>query len=75
VRTTLTLDDDVLAEAARRAELLHVSLGKAVSDLARRGLSVAPPVREVNGLVVFDPPDGSPPITARKVKHALSDFP
>ncbi len=75
MRTTLTLDDDVLAEAAKRAEMLRVSLGKAVSDLARRGLMVAPPVREGNGLVVFDPPKGSPKITARKVKEALSDFP
>ena len=75
MRTTLTLDDDILAEAARRAEALRVSLGKAVSDLARRGLQVAPPVRNVNGLVVFDPPKGSPKITARKVKEALSDFP
>lgn len=75
MRTTLTLDDDVWAEAAKRAETLRVSLGKAVSDLARRGLRVAPPVREVNGLLVFDPPKGSPKIMARKVKEALSDFP
>ena len=75
MRTTLTLDDDVLAEAAKRAEILQVSLGKAVSDLARRGLGAAPPVRDENGLVVFDPPKGSPKITARKVKEALSDFP
>jgi hypothetical protein len=75
MRTTLTLDDDIFAEAARRSELLRVSLGKAVSDLARRGLQVAPPVREVNGLKVFDPPKGAPKITARKVKDALSDFP
>ena len=45
----MTLDDDVLTEAARRAQLLHVSVGKAVSDLARRGLSVAPPVLEERG--------------------------
>jgi len=50
-------------------------LGKAVSDLARRGLRVAPPVKEVNGLVVFDPPEGAPKITMRKVRDALSDFP
>ena len=75
MRTTLTLDDDVLAEAAKRADLLRVSLGKAVSDLARRGLQVAPPVREVNGLMVFDPPKEAPKITARKVKDALGEFP
>ena len=38
-------------------------------------MQVAPPVRELNGLVVFDPPKGSAKITARKVKDALSDFP
>jgi hypothetical protein len=75
MRTTLTLDDDVLVEAAKRAEILRISIGKAVSDLARRGLTVAPPVREVDGLVVFDPPKGSPKITSRKVKEALTDFP
>lgn len=75
MRTTLTLDDDVFGEAARRAELLRVSLGKAVSDLARRGMQVAPPMREISGLKVFDPPTGAPKITARKVKDALSDFP
>jgi hypothetical protein len=75
VRTTITLDDDVQAEAARRADLLGVSLGKVVSDLVRRGLQVSPPVREVDGLVVFDPADTSPAVTAHMVKNALSDFP
>ncbi len=75
MRTTLNLDDDLLKEAARRAKLLRVSLGKAVSDLARRGLCASPPVKEVDGLVVFDPPVGSPSITMRKVKDALGDFP
>jgi hypothetical protein len=75
MRTTLTLDDDVLAEATKRAEALHISLGRAVSDLARRGLAVSPPVREIAGLVVFDPPKGSPKITPRQVKDALNDFP
>jgi Arc/MetJ family transcription regulator len=75
MRTTLTLDDDVMEAAARRAALLKVSLGKAVSDLARRGLGVAPPVREEDGLVVFDPPKGTPRISARKVSDALAEFP
>ena len=75
MRTTLTLDDDVMTEVARRAETLHISLGKAVSDLIRRGLQVAPPVRSIDGLMVFDPPEGSPKITSARVKDALSDFP
>ena len=75
MRTTITLDDDIHVEGIRRAELLGIPLGKVISDLARRGLRLAPPVREINGLVVFDPPADSPKVTARMVKDALSDFP
>ena len=75
MRTTLTIDDDVLKEAAKRAEALRISVGEALSDLARRGLQVAPPVKEIGGLLVFDPSKDSPRITHRGVKQALSDFP
>jgi hypothetical protein len=36
--TTITPDDDLQVEAARRAERLTVSLGNMILDLARRGL-------------------------------------
>ena len=75
MRPTLTLDDDVLEAASKRAASLHISLGKAVSDLARRGLESSVPIEEVNGLDVFTPPKGAPRITTKKVKEALSDFP
>ena len=71
----MTLDDDIVKEAAARARVLKTSLGKAVSDLARRGLQAAPPVKEIKGLVVFDPPKGSPKITMQKVGDALNEFP
>ncbi|WP_448072588.1 DUF2191 domain-containing protein [Georgenia yuyongxinii] len=38
MRTTLDLDDTVLAAARARARSQGVSLGRAVSDLALRGL-------------------------------------
>ncbi|NWG14138.1 MAG: hypothetical protein HXY20_11450 [Acidobacteria bacterium] len=75
MRTTITLDDDILHEAAKRARILKISLGKAVSDLARRGMQATPPVKHADGLVAFDPPQGSPKITMPKVREALSDFP
>ena len=37
MRTTLTLDDDILELAARQAKLRGVSLGKTVSDLLPKG--------------------------------------
>ncbi len=42
MRTTLELDDAVLAAARSLARSQGVSLGAAVSELARRGLGVAP---------------------------------
>jgi Arc/MetJ family transcription regulator len=39
MRTTLDIDDDVLAAAKERARLRNVSAGKMVSDLLRQALS------------------------------------
>jgi hypothetical protein len=75
MRTTLTLDDDVLEVASKRASYVRISLGKAVSELARWGLQSSLPIKEVNGTWVFDPPAGAPTITQEKVKKALSEFP
>ena len=63
VRTTLTLDDDVLDLVARRAKLRGVSLGKSVSDLLRRGLSSPTPSEKRGGVVVFRLPADSPRVT------------
>jgi hypothetical protein len=67
MRTTLTLDDDVLELAARQARSRGLSLGKAVSDLARRGLNTPTPLQERNGLVVFQLPEDSPKVTTEMV--------
>lgn len=39
MRTTLDLDESVLAAARSLASARHISLGAAVSELARRGLA------------------------------------
>jgi hypothetical protein len=69
MRTTLTLDDDVLEVAARQAKARGLSLGKAISDLARRGLSAPTPSQERNGLVAFKLPDDSPKVTTEDVRR------
>ncbi len=38
MRTTLTLDDDVFAFARTHAQREHISIGAAVSKLAREGI-------------------------------------
>ena len=69
MRTTLTLDDDVLELAARQAKLRGVSLGKTVSDLLRRGLSASTPSHYKAGLVVFQLPADSPRVTTDDVRR------
>ena len=69
MRTTLTLDDDILELAARQAKLRGVSLGKTVSDLMRRGLNAATPSQDKCGLVVFQLPKDSPKVTTDDVRR------
>jgi hypothetical protein len=69
MRTTLTLDDDILELAARQARLRGVSLGKTVSDLMRRGVNASTPARDKDGLVVFHLPTDSPKVTTDDVRR------
>lgn len=73
MRTTLTLDDDVLELAARQAKLRGVSLGKTVSDLLRRGLNASTPAQDKDGLVVFRLPADSPKVTTDDVRRIESE--
>ncbi len=69
MRTTLSLDDDVFQVVKTYAENRSLAMGKAVSELVRRGLSAPVKTRVVNGLVVFDIPAGSEPVTSELVKR------
>jgi hypothetical protein len=73
MRTTLTIDDDVLELATVHAKARNVSIGKAVSDLVRRGLRGPTPIREENGRYVFDLPADSPEVTTEHVRRLESE--
>ncbi len=77
MRTTVTIDDDVLAVARALAERNRISLGRALSVLARRGFrtgsAVVPRGRE-RGVVFAVEPDAEP-ITNEDVHRSLSDWP
>ena len=73
MRTTLTLDDDILELAARQAKLRGVSLGKTVSDLLRKGLNAATPAQEKDGVVVFHLPADSPKVTTEDVRRVEAE--
>ncbi|MGH9493897.1 MAG: hypothetical protein ACRD3B_02780 [Candidatus Sulfotelmatobacter sp.] len=73
MRTTLNLEDSVLEELKEYAERRSVALGKAASDLLRKGLNSKTPTRRVNGFVVFDIPVGPKKVTTELVKRLESD--
>ena len=72
MRTTLNVDDDVLAGARALAAERGISVGAALSELARRSLRARPVAteRRVPGFAVD--PDG-PPITHEMVRAANED--
>jgi hypothetical protein len=69
MRTTISLDDDVFDMAKRYAEARSMALGKAISELARRGAEAPVKTRKVNGLVVFDLPEDTERVTTEQVKR------
>jgi hypothetical protein len=73
MRTTVTIDDDLLAAARSLAQAESVSVGKAISALARRGLEATPRVRKGRGgagFPTFSVPQGAHPITLEDVRKA-----
>lgn len=69
MRTTLSLDDDVFHLVKTYAENRSLAMGKAVSELVRRGLNAPVKTRVVNGLVVFDVPADSELVSSELVKR------
>lgn len=62
MRTTLDIDDTVLAAARALARDAGVSVGTVVSQLARRGLAPAPRT-PTDGFPVFTAPPDAAPLT------------
>jgi hypothetical protein len=75
MRTTLTLDDDALEEARRVSRRRRISLGKAVSELVRRGASRPLATSERNGFAVVRLPPDTPTVRAATVDELLDELP
>ena len=73
VRTTINLDDDVFPLIKKYAESRRVPLGRAASELVRRGLTTKRPTRKVNGLTIFELPAESPQVTTQQVRRLEED--
>ena len=51
----------------------RVSLGKAASELIRRGSRYQLGIKKIDGLPVFDTPDDFPAITSQRVQELLDE--
>jgi negative regulator of replication initiation len=69
MRTTLEIDDDLL-QAQRIAATEGTDIGKALSDLARRGLGLD---GQSTRFPAFDVPPDAPLITLEYVTNALEE--
>jgi|AntAceMinimDraft_14_1070370.scaffolds.fasta_scaffold48417_4 hypothetical protein len=75
MRTTLEIDDHVLAVAREMGSALEISLGAALSELARRGIGRGEGTTlETSGIPVFTVGEGSAPITTDMVSKALGEL-
>ena len=71
MRTTLTLENDAIKAIQAYAESRGLSLGKAASELIRRGTRYQLGTRKVNGLPVLAAPEEFPLLTTRRVRELL----
>jgi hypothetical protein len=71
MRTTLALEKDAAKAIRGYAKRHGISMGKAASELIRRGTRYQLGTRIVNGIRVFDVPEDFPLITSEQVKEIL----
>ena len=73
MRTTLSLDDDVFELLKDYAESRSLALGKAASELVRRGLAAPVQTRLVHGFHAVVLPPNSRKVTSARIKRLLED--
>ena len=67
MRTTLTIDDDVLEQVKEYAEHRNVSISKAATDLIRKGITRPLELKCVDGIYLPVLPEDSPIITTERL--------
>lgn len=76
MRTTLTIDDDVLAAAKALAGAQHKTTGEVISILARQALRPAPAARRYrNGVPLLEVGPDAKPVTLELVNQLRDELP
>jgi hypothetical protein len=75
MRTTLAIDDDVLAAAKEMAATHHKSVGEVISSLARQALRPPPSIRSTrNGVPLLAVHPGSQRVTSELVRELQEEL-
>jgi hypothetical protein len=75
VRTTLTIDDDVLAAAKALADVQHKTTGEVISALARQALQPPPQERRYrNGVPLLEVKPNATPVTMELVNRLRDEL-
>jgi negative regulator of replication initiation len=75
MRTTLSIDDDVLAQVKQLAAGRATSLGRTASDLLRRALEADCATTTRHGLTVLDPGERSALVPSATVRRLVEEEP
>lgn len=77
MRTTLAIDDDVLAAARALADQRGRSMGEVVSELCRRALTPELPPGTImrNGIPLFPLRPDAKPVTLELVRRLIEEMP
>jgi hypothetical protein len=73
MRTTLNLDDDAVEILREYSQTRSLPMGKAASELVRKGAHAPVQMRMVNGFWTVDLPKGGKKVTTEHVKRLLED--
>lgn len=73
MRTTLNLDDDALQIVREYSEARSLALGKAASELVRKGAKAPLEMKIVNGFWTVVLSKGGKKVTSEQVKRLLED--
>ena len=76
MRTTLAIDDDVLAAVKGLAQHQHRSIGEVLSDLARQALRPeSAPLKVRNGITLLPIQPGALPVTPELIRKIDEETP
>ena len=75
MRTTISLEDDAFEVARAYAHARSLKLGTAISELIRMANRRQFPLKQKDGLWVFDLPPDVPNVSASQVQQLLEESP